>query len=263
MSLACRRLPNRYIVETKDTASEGLRITSDTKVDRMINPRYRQLRRDMMIGATREETLTMIRALRASAIIRTKDMQLASDAMDAAIQGGFRLVEFTLTTPGALDLITKFAKRRDLLVGAGTVMDPSAAREAVSAGARFLVSPIADEAVIHEASALGVPVIPGAATPTEMQRAYRLGADLIKVFPAPAGGVSFIQAILGPMPHLRLFPTAGVDEDNFAEFLNAGCVGVGFVRSLFDPRDLQRRDLHAITRRAARIMDRLAALPSL
>ncbi len=209
----------------------------------------------------KEDALATLKDLRASAIIRTKDKPLASDAMDAAVEGGFRLVEFTLTTPGALDLIATFAKRRDLLVGAGTVMDQSAAREAVSAGARFLVSPIADESVIREASELGVPIIPGAATPTEMQRAYLLGADLIKVFPAPAGGVSFIEAILGPLPHLPLFPTAGVTEDNFVEFLNAGCVGVGFVRSLFDPEDLQQHDFAAITRRAARIMDRLAALP--
>jgi len=215
------------------------------------------------MGCTnKEDALTTLKDLRASAIIRTKDKQLASDAMDAAVEGGFRLVEFTLTTPGALDLIATFSKRRDLLVGAGTVMDQSAAREAVSAGARFLVSPIADESVIREASQLGVPIIPGAATPTEMQRAYLLGADLIKVFPAPAGGVSFIEAILGPLPHLPLFPTAGVTEDNFVEFLNAGCVGVGFVRSLFDPENLQQHDFTAITRRAARIMDRLAAFPS-
>lgn len=210
----------------------------------------------------KENALATLKDLRASAIIRTKDKQLASDAMYAAVEGGFRLVEFTLTTPGALELIATFAKRRDLLVGAGTVMDPSAAREAVSAGARFLVSPIADASVIREASELGVPVIPGAATPTEMQRAYLLGADLIKVFPAPAGGVSFIEAILGPLPHLPLFPTAGVTEDNFVEFLNVGCVGVGFVRSLFDPQELLKHDFAAITRRSARIMDRLAAIPS-
>ena len=210
----------------------------------------------------KENALATLKDLRASAIIRTKDKQLASDAMYAAVEGGFRLVEFTLTTPGALELIATFAKRRDLLVGAGTVMDPSAAREAVSAGARFLVSPIAAASVIREASELGVPVIPGAAAPTEMQRAYLLGADLIKVFPAPAGGVSFIEAILGPLPHLPLFPTAGVTEDNFVEFLNVGCVGVGFVRSLFDPQELLKHDFAAITRRSARIMDRLAAIPS-
>lgn len=214
-----------------------------------------------MGNTNKENALATLKDLRASAIIRTKDKQLASDAMYAAVEGGFRLVEFTLTTPGALELIATFAKRRDLLVGAGTVMDPSAAREAVSAGARFLVSPIADASVIREASELGVPVIPGAATPTEMQRAYLLGADLIKVFPSPAGGVSFIEAILGPLPHLPLFPTAGVTEDNFVEFLNVGCVGVGFVRSLFDPQDLLKHDFAAITRRSARIMDRLAAIP--
>ena len=78
-----------------------------------------------------------------------------------------------------------------------------------------------------------MPVIPGAATPTEMETAHRLGADLIKVFPAPAGGVGFIEAIRGPLPHLRLFPTAGVTPDNVVDYLRAGCYGAGFVRSLF------------------------------
>ncbi len=196
---------------------------------------------------------------RISAIIRTDDRSLAADAMAAAVEGGFRLVEFTLTTPGALELIAEFSRKPDLIVGAGTVMTTDLARDAASAGAGFLVSPICDPAVVEEAARLDLPMIPGAYTPTEMETAHRCGADFVKVFPAPPQGVDFIHAIRGPLPHLRLFPTAGVTPDNFLKFLDAGCAGVGFVRSLFQPADLTTRNIAAIKERAARITRRLAS----
>lgn len=205
----------------------------------------------------REATASTIARERVSAIIRTKEQTLAGDAMRAAVDGGFRIVEFTLTTPGALQLIATFAKEADLLVGAGTVMSPDGARAAVDAGARFLVSPICDPQVVAAAGALDVAVIPGAFTPTEMEAAHRLGADFVKVFPAPAGGVDFIRAIRGPLPHLRLFPTAGPTPGNFLDYLAAGCAGVGFVRSLFEPTDLEEKNFAAISLRAAGIVKRL------
>lgn len=204
------------------------------------------------------DTLRAFEQHRVSAIIRTQDQGLAGEAMRAAVDGGFRIVEFTLTTPGAFDLITTFAKREDLCVGAGTVMSIELARQAVSSGARFLVSPIVDEAVITEAAALEVVVIPGAATPTEMETAHRLGADLIKVFPAPAGGIGYIEAIRGPLPHLKLFPTAGVTPDNLLDYFRVGCYGAGFVRSLFEPADLAQRHFDAIRQRAERIVSAVA-----
>lgn len=208
---------------------------------------------------TRRETVAAaIERERVSAILRTNDRGIACDAMKAAVGGGFRVVEFTLTTPGALALISEFRKDPELLVGAGTVLTRVQAGEAVSAGAQFLVSPVVDPAVIAEAAALDVPSIPGAYTPTEMQAAHRAGADFVKVFPAPAGGVSFIESIRGPLPHLRLFPTAGITVENFTEFLDVGCAGVGFVRPLFDPRELARGDFSTIRRRAEGIMQRLA-----
>jgi len=206
----------------------------------------------------KSDTLKAFEKYRVSAIIRTQDQGLAGEAMRAAVDGGFRIVEFTLTTPGAFELITTFAKLDDLIVGAGTVMSIDLARQAVSSGARFLVSPIVDEAVISEAAALGAVVIPGAATPTEMETAHRLGADLIKVFPAPAGGIGYIEAIRGPLPHLKLFPTAGVTPDNLLEYFRAGCFGAGFVRSLFDPADLADRRFEIIRHRAERIVSAVA-----
>lgn len=196
---------------------------------------------------------------RVSAIVRSNDREVASRAMRAAVEGGLRMVEFTLTTPGAIELISAFREDPSLLVGAGTVLTVAQAREAVSAGAQFLVSPVVDQAVIAAAAALDVPSIPGAYTPTEMQAAHRAGADFVKVFPGPAGGVEFIESIRGPLPHLRLFPTAGITLDNFTEFLDAGCAGVGFVRALFDPGELAQGDVSSVRGRAERIIRRLSA----
>lgn len=207
----------------------------------------------------RKKTIEVIARERVSAIIRTSDQTMARDAIQAAVDGGFRMVEFTLTTPGALELVAEFSRKDGLLVGAGTVMSPELVRDAVAAGARFVVSPICDPRVVAEAAEQDVACIPGAFTPTEMETAYRLGADFVKVFPAPPGGVAYIEALRGPLPHLRLFPTAGATPENFTEYLDAGCAGVGFVKSLFDPGDLASRRFHAIRERAQGIIRRLAA----
>ncbi|MHC4094131.1 MAG: bifunctional 4-hydroxy-2-oxoglutarate aldolase/2-dehydro-3-deoxy-phosphogluconate aldolase [Planctomycetota bacterium] len=197
-----------------------------------------------MSGSRRAEVLAEILRRRVSAIIRTNDQELAAEAMRAAVGGGFRVVEFTLTTPGALELIAEFAAEADLLVGAGTVMSPTQAREARAAGAKFLVSPVCDPQVIAAARALDVVSIPGTFTPTEMLTAHRCGADMVKLFPGPA------------------FPTAGVTLGNFLDILKAGAAGVGFVKPLFEPADLAKRDFAAIEQRAASVIARLAGLSS-
>lgn len=206
----------------------------------------------------RQRVAAAIARERISAIIRTTDQLVASKAIEAAVEGGFRIVEFTLTTPGALALIEAFSQRGELMVGAGTVLSVLQARDAVAAGAQFLVSPMVDPEVIVEAARLDVPSIPGAYTPTEMETAHRCGADFVKVFPAPSGGAEFVEAIRGPLPHLKLFPTAGVTPDNFLGFLETGCAGVGFTRSLFDPADLAAANFTAIRERASTITSRLA-----
>jgi len=190
---------------------------------------------------------------RVSAILRTDSHERGAAAMEAAVRGGIRIVEFTLTTPGALELIARFARSGDTIVGAGTVLQQEEARAAVEAGARFLVSPVVDEAVIEQAGRLGVAVIPGAHTPTEMLRAHRAGAPLVKLFPAPAGGPAYLRACLGPLPFLRIVPTNGVDETNLGAWLDAGAWGVGLVTSLFDPEDVRAGRLDRIEERARRL----------
>jgi 2-dehydro-3-deoxyphosphogluconate aldolase/(4S)-4-hydroxy-2-oxoglutarate aldolase len=211
----------------------------------------------------REEIVAEIGARRISAIIRTHDARLAADAMSAVVAGGFRMIEFTLTTPDAVQLIAEFSRDPALLVGAGTVLSTDQAEAAVGAGARFLVSPVTDRAVIEKARELDVASIPGTFTPTEMLEADRCGADLVKVFPAPADIPRYVTQIRGPLPWLRIFPTAGVDPGNFLDVLRAGAYGVGFVSSLFDPEDMRARDLGRLERRAAEIIRafRSAELP--
>lgn len=191
---------------------------------------------------------------KATAILRCDDTEKAAQAMEAAINGGFRIIEFTLTIPDVYDLVSDFSKREGLVVGTGTVMDEEQARQSVEAGARFLVSPVVDEIVISAAVELGVASMPGTHTPTEMLRAHRAGAPLCKLFPAPAGGPEWVRSVLGPMPYLKVVPTNGVDEHNAGEWLAAGVFGVGFVAPLFVPGDIASGNWDAIEARARRCL---------
>jgi len=194
-----------------------------------------------------------------SAIIRTDDHKVAEQAMQAAVDGGFRVVEFTLTTPGSLNLITQFRENDDLIVGAGTVMSPTIVQEAVEAGAQFLVSPVCNLDVIQEAEKLDVVSIPGTFTATEMETAHRAGADFVKLFPAPANVAEYIRFILAPLPYLKIFPTSGVNLDNMLDVLQAGAAGTGFVRPLFDPEMIRNKNYGGIRQRAEAIVERLAS----
>lgn len=191
---------------------------------------------------------------RAVAILRTDDRERAAAAMRAAVDAGFRVVEFTVTTPGALALIAEFSRDPRLTVGAGTVLTPEVAGEAVRAGARFLVSPVLDERVVACARALGVAAVPGCFTPTELWRAHEAGAAAQKLFPAPGDVAAYVRATLGPMPFLRIVPTNGVHAGNAAAVLRAGAAGVGFTTPLFEPELVKVGDLTALGERAAGLL---------
>lgn len=201
-----------------------------------------------------ENTLRTIGAERCSAILRFDDQDIAREAMNAAVRGGFRIVEFTMTVPGALELVAEFAAK-DLLVGAGTVLTEEQARAAVDAGARFLVSPIMDPEIIRLSHELDAVAIPGTSTPTEMWQARRAGAEIVKLFPAHEKGPAYVKACLGPLPELKIFPTSGVTADNALEFLRAGSFGLGFVAPLFDPEEMRTRAFDQIELRARRLVE--------
>lgn len=195
----------------------------------------------------------------ASAILRTDNQENAALAMEAAVRGGFKIIEFTLTVPGVYELVQDFSRREGLVVGTGTVMDEAEAQKSVEAGARFLVSPVVDELVISAASELGVASMPGTHTPTEMLRAHRAGAQLCKLFPAPAGGPAWVKSVLGPMPYLKIVPTNGVDESNVARWQAAGVFAMGFVAPLFVPEDIASGRWDIIEARAARCISAVQA----
>ena len=189
---------------------------------------------------------------KASAILRCNDTEKAALAMEAAIRGGFRTIEFTLTIPDVYDLVRDFSKREGLVVGTGTVMEEEQAQRSVEAGARFLVSPVVDEVMISAAAQLDVACIPGTHTPTEMLWAHRAGAQLCKLFPAPVGGPDWVKSVLGPMPFLKIVPTNGVDEHNAGAWLDAGAFALGFVAPLFVADDIEAGNWDAIEARAQR-----------
>lgn len=191
---------------------------------------------------------------RAVAILRTTDRDRAAAAMRAAVEAGFRVIEFTVTTPGALALIEEFSRDPRLFVGAGTVLDPDTAGAAVRAGARFLVSPVLDERVVACARALRVAAVPGCFTPTELWRAHVAGAAAQKLFPAPGDIPAFVRSVLGPLPQLAIVPTNGVHVGNAAAVLQAGAAGVGFTTALFEPQRVQTGDLAAIGERATELL---------
>jgi Entner-Doudoroff aldolase len=206
----------------------------------------------------RAAVLEILARHRCSAILRTKDPEVVRPALQAAIDGGFRVVEVTMTTPDCLDHIAALSERKELLVGAGTVLSVDHAKEAMAAGARFLVSPVTDPQVITFCRQHDLVSMPGALTPTEMMTAHRAGADLVKLFPGPSNGPAYLRAILGPLPFLKVVPTSGVCEENAEEWLQAGAWMLGFVGPLFDPEDLEHRRFDAIRERAARIVAKVA-----
>lgn len=203
---------------------------------------------------TPAEFVELLGRERATAILRCADRDVARQAMDAAVRGGFRIVEFTLTIPGALDLIAEFAARPGLVVGGGTVLTEAEADACVERGARFLVSPVTDEAVIRRGAEHGVAVLPGAHTPTEMLAAHRAGAPLIKLFPAPGNGPAYLRSVLAPLPFLKLVPTNGITEDNAAAWMDAGAFALGWAAVLFAPDDLAAGNFAAIEARARAVL---------
>ena len=198
--------------------------------------------------------LKRIGELGALLIVRCETEEEAVNGIRAVVEGGIRAVEVTFTVPGAPGVIRRV--KHDLgdsvLLGAGTVLTPEEAEDAVDAGALYLVCPNTDEKVIGAAKRLGVPIFPGAFTPTEIVRAWDMGADAVKVFPASLGGPAYIRAIRQPLAHIPMIPTGGVEERSVGDFFAAGAFAVGVGGALFDRKRLQAKDYAGMTEVAKR-----------
>jgi 2-dehydro-3-deoxyphosphogluconate aldolase / (4S)-4-hydroxy-2-oxoglutarate aldolase len=199
---------------------------------------------------TREEVRQQIVDVGIVPIVRAHSKQTALAAAEAVYAGGISVIEITTTVPEAYDVIRELVqnKRDDLLVGAGTVLDPGMARECVEAGAQFLISPGFDLATVEFALREKILIIAGALTPTEILTAWKAGADLIKVFPCSAlGGAGYIKALRAPLPQIPLVPTGGVNLSNTADFFRAGAVAVGIGGELVSSSALRTGNLAEIT----------------
>jgi len=202
------------------------------------------------------EKLGMIRETGVIAIMRARSTEQLLTAADAIKKGGVKVIEVTMTTPGALGVIEAAQKRfgDEVLFGAGSVLDPETARAAILAGAGFIVAPTLNLDTIAMCSRYSIPVIPGALTPTEALTAWEAGADLIKIFPAGLHGPDFIKAILAPLPHLEIVPVGGVSLDNAADFIRSGAAALGVGSSLVSQKLLDEGNLEELTRRAKTLL---------
>lgn len=196
------------------------------------------------------------------AIVRVSSTSDAIDVCGAVARGGVKTIEVTMTVPGAIDAITEFKKQskdEDLLLGAGTVLDPETARVVLLNGADFIVSPNLNIDVIRMAHRYGKVVIPGTFTPTEILAAWDAGADIVKVFPAGVVGPQYLRDIKGPLPQIRLTPTGGVTLENTPDFIRAGASCVSVATSLVDKKALADRDFDAISKRAQQFIEAVKA----
>ena len=161
------------------------------------------------------------------AVIRSKTADAALELADAAAEAGIQFAEITFSVPGALDVIKELAVRKDLRVGAGTVLAPQQAERAIAAGAQFVVAPSLEINLIAICHAANVACFAGAATPTEIIAAHRARADLVKIFPADlVGGPYFIRQMQGPFPEVRFMVSGGVSLKNIAEYVEIGVTGI-------------------------------------
>jgi 2-dehydro-3-deoxyphosphogluconate aldolase/(4S)-4-hydroxy-2-oxoglutarate aldolase len=210
-----------------------------------------------MKGRSRSELVSQLLEAGIIAVLRTEQAEHVLPACEALLAGGIVALEITLTVPRALELIrdagVRFGPRA--LIGAGTVLKADACRSAIKAGAEFVVSPITKTALAETAHDLDRPIMLGAYTPTEAQTAHEAGADFIKIFPADKLGPAYIKALLGPLPHLRIVPTGGVDLQTAADFLKAGCAALGVGSSLLTPEILRTANWPELTRLANAFVD--------
>lgn len=201
---------------------------------------------------TKEQNLKTVADAGVVAVIRANSKDQLIGITEALLAGGVPAIEVTMSTPKAIAGIEMLADRfgDKAVVGVGTVIDAATARDAISAGAQFVVSPVFDEQIVATTRRYGKIMIPGAFTPTEILRAWTAGADVVKVFPSTALGPQYFKDILAPLPQLRLTPTGGVDIKNAPDWIKAGAVFVGAGSSLVTKDALTKNDWASVTANA-------------
>jgi 2-dehydro-3-deoxyphosphogluconate aldolase/(4S)-4-hydroxy-2-oxoglutarate aldolase len=191
-------------------------------------------------------------------VVRTSTAEAAVKAVEAIYKGGVRAAEITMTVPGAIKALEKVADQfgDKLVLGAGTVLDPETARICMLAGAQFFVTPSLRVSTIEMAKRYSKVICPGALTPTEVVTAWDAGADVVKIFPAGnVGGPKYIKALKGPLPHIEMIPTGGVNLETTGEFLKAGACAVAVGGELVDAKSIADGRFDIIEDRARQYLE--------
>lgn len=175
---------------------------------------------------SKHNTLTLLTESKVVAVIRGESAEEAVQLTKAAVDGGIRAIELTYTTPQVQKAFEEL-QDVDALLGAGTVLDSETARHAILHGAKFVVSPHFSEEVATVCNRYGIPYLPGCMTIREMVKALEAGCDILKLFPANNFSPSFIKSVKGPLPHVQIMPTGGINAGNMKEWIDAGAVAVG------------------------------------
>ena len=205
------------------------------------------------------ETLNIIRETGVIAIMRAQSSDQLITAVDAIKKGGVKAIEVTMTTPGALSVIAEAKERygSDVIFGAGSVLDPETGLAAILAGADFIVSPTLNLELIELCNRYSIPTVPGCYSPTEVLTGWEAGADFIKLFPASVGGPDLVQAILAPLPQVRIIPVGGVNLDTAADFIRKGAAALGVGSSLVNQKLLDAGDMDELTHRAVAFIEQV------
>jgi len=209
------------------------------------------------MALTKSEVLQQMREIGLVPVLRAESEDQALALAEAIAAGGVTVLEITMTVPGAVRVIARLTKERpDILVGAGTVLDPETARICMLEGAQFVVSPALNLKTIEMCQRYSIAVLPGALTPTEVVTAWQAGADVIKVFPANAmGGAKYLKSLKAPLPQVELIPTGGVSLATAHEFLEAGAFALGVGADLVDTKAMTAGEAHRITASARQYLE--------
>jgi 2-dehydro-3-deoxyphosphogluconate aldolase/(4S)-4-hydroxy-2-oxoglutarate aldolase len=200
--------------------------------------------------------LAALKSLGLVPVLRAESEAQALALADAIAAGGVTTLEVTMTVPGAIRVMRTLAEKRpDILVGAGTVLDPETARMCILEGAQYVVSPALNLGTIAMCQRYSIPVLPGALTPTEVITAWQAGADVIKIFPASAmGGAKYLKGLKAPLPQVEMIPTGGVSLATAREFLEAGAFALGVGADLVDPKMIAAGTPEVITENARKYL---------
>ncbi len=205
----------------------------------------------------KEEIIKSLLEAKAVAVVRLSDSSKMIRVAEAIYKGGVSAIEITTSVPNAIEVIKNASREIGsyMNVGVGTVLNAETAQQAIDAGAKYVVSPFFKKEILETAHRNGIPVMPGAFTPTEIQTAYEAGADVIKIFPADVVGMAFFKGVLAPMPYLKLMPTGGVTLINAGDWIKSGACAVGVGTALLDKKAIAEENYSILTDNAKVLME--------